>query len=236
MNPDSSKNIYVKPLYYLDYQSVKLIDEEFEIKWKLETLELEEKNKAIAKKKHDDQQLVLKDKKKSKNKNYLSEAILNKLSKVPDEIKRIIREFLPYDVRVSLLDDKFKYIIDQYHCKKAPSSMMLRSFLDYIATQPEFLRLLTRKEARHQIPYLTPRGFKWRQYSWEGLVNHPKLIYNKILWATEMSKIGNPKFAYKIMKTVTVFGSGCIEGRYRLSSTVFAKNYLTIEDLPNEYR
>lgn len=30
MNPDSSKNIYVKPLYYLDYQSVKLIDEEFD--------------------------------------------------------------------------------------------------------------------------------------------------------------------------------------------------------------
>jgi nucleoside-diphosphate-sugar epimerase len=30
MNPDSSNNIYVKPLYYLDFQSVKLIDEEFD--------------------------------------------------------------------------------------------------------------------------------------------------------------------------------------------------------------
>jgi nucleoside-diphosphate-sugar epimerase len=30
MNSDSSNNIYVKPLYYLDYQSVKLIDEEFD--------------------------------------------------------------------------------------------------------------------------------------------------------------------------------------------------------------
>jgi nucleoside-diphosphate-sugar epimerase len=30
MNPDSSNNIYVKPLYYLDYQSVKLINEEFD--------------------------------------------------------------------------------------------------------------------------------------------------------------------------------------------------------------
>jgi nucleoside-diphosphate-sugar epimerase len=30
MNPDSSNNIYVKPLYYLDYQTVKLIDEEFD--------------------------------------------------------------------------------------------------------------------------------------------------------------------------------------------------------------
>jgi len=30
MNPDSSKNIYVKPLYYLDHQSVNLIDEEFD--------------------------------------------------------------------------------------------------------------------------------------------------------------------------------------------------------------
>lgn len=30
MNPDSSNNIYVKPLYYLDYQSVKIIDEEFD--------------------------------------------------------------------------------------------------------------------------------------------------------------------------------------------------------------
>ena len=30
MNPDSSNNIYVKPLYYLDHQSVKIIDEEFD--------------------------------------------------------------------------------------------------------------------------------------------------------------------------------------------------------------
>lgn len=30
MNPDSSNNIYVKPLYYLDRQSVKIIDEEFD--------------------------------------------------------------------------------------------------------------------------------------------------------------------------------------------------------------
>lgn len=30
MNPDSSNNIYVKPLYYLDLQSVKIIDEEFD--------------------------------------------------------------------------------------------------------------------------------------------------------------------------------------------------------------
>ena len=30
MNPDSSNNIYVKPLYYLDHQSVKTIDEEFD--------------------------------------------------------------------------------------------------------------------------------------------------------------------------------------------------------------
>jgi nucleoside-diphosphate-sugar epimerase len=30
MNPDSSNNIYVKPLFYLDHQSVKLLDEEFD--------------------------------------------------------------------------------------------------------------------------------------------------------------------------------------------------------------
>jgi nucleoside-diphosphate-sugar epimerase len=30
MNPDSLNNIYVKPLYYLDYSSVKIIDEEFD--------------------------------------------------------------------------------------------------------------------------------------------------------------------------------------------------------------
>lgn len=30
MNPDSSNNIYVKPLYYIDHQSVKIIDEEFD--------------------------------------------------------------------------------------------------------------------------------------------------------------------------------------------------------------
>jgi len=211
----------------------KLIDEEFDIIRKMEGLELEEKNKVIAKNKDDEKRVILAEKKK--NKNYLSEGILKKLSTLPDEIKRIVCGFLPFNVRVNLLDDKFKSIITRYHnAKSLPSSNMLTAFLDYIATQPEFLGVLTRKEARHQIPSLTPRGFKWRHYSYDGLVNYPKLLYNKIIWATEMATSSNPKFAYKIMKTVIVFGN--IEGKYKISSTVKAKNYLTIEDLPREYR
>jgi hypothetical protein len=36
------------------------------------------------------------------------------------------------------------------------------------------------------------------------------------------------------MKTIIVFGE--VEGKYKISSTITAKNYLTIEDLPIEYR
>ena len=213
---------------------MKLVDEEFDIKWKMEALELEEKNKVIAKNKSDEQRLVLANTKK--NKNYFSESVLKKLSTLPDEIKRIVCEFLPFNVRVNLLEDKFKSIVTRYYtAKPLPKTTMLTAFLDYIATQPEFLGLLTRKEARHQIPSLTPRGMIWRHYYYCGEVSkYPKLLYNKILWATEMATIGNPKFAYKIMKTIIVFGE--VEGKYKVSPTVTAKNYLTIEDLPHEYR
>ena len=215
-----------------------IIDEEFDIKWKMEALELEEKNKAITKTKHDEQRGVLAEKKKNKTKDYFSERILNKLSKMPDEIKRIVCGFLSFSARVSLLDDNFKSIVHRYHHftnnNKHHNIDMLTAYLDYISTQPEFLGLLTRKEARHQIPSITPRGFKWRHYSWIGIANYPKLLYNRILWATEMAKTKNPKFAYKIMKTMIVFGS--VEGKYKVSSTVNPKNYLTIEDLPTEYR
>lgn len=213
---------------------IKLIDEELDIKIKMDTLELEEKNKVIAKKKSEEHQVVLKEKRK--NKNYLSEAILKKISGLPDEIKRIICSYMPFNVRAALLDDKFKSVVAHYHNKKVPySNPLLIAFLEYIATQPEFLGLLTRKEARHQIPSLTPRGFKWRHYSYCGELNkNPKLLYNKILWAVEMATFGNPKFAYKVMKTIIVFGG--VEGKYRISFSVKAKKYLTIEDLPAEYR
>ena len=227
-NAKAYKRLYKDKEYYN-----KLIDKEFDVKWKMEALELEEKNKTIAKNKKDEQRVVLTEKKK--NKSYFSESILKKLSVLPDEIKRIICGFLPFNVRVLMLEDKFKSIITRYHNEK-PSfrSNMLPAFLDYIATQPEFLGLITRKEARHQIPSLTPRGFKWRHYSHSELVSYPKLLYNKILWAAEMAKFGNPKFAHKIMKTIIVFGE--VEGKYKISSTITAKNYLTIEDLPIEYR
>ena len=210
----------------------KLIDEEVDIKIKIDTLELEEKNKVIAKKKSEEHRVVLKEKRK--NKNYFSESVLKKISVLPDEIKRIICSYMPFNVRAALLDDKFKSIIARYHSKKMPySNPMLVAFLDYIATQSEFLGLLTRKEARQQIPSLTPRGFSWRHYSYCGKVSR-KLLYNKILWAVEMATIGNPEFAYKIMKTIIVFGE--VEDKYRTSFYVSAKKYLTIEDLPVEYR
>jgi hypothetical protein len=214
----------------------KVVDEHFDIKWKMDALEVEDKVRTIEKQNHDEKRVVLKEKKKSKNPNYFSEKVLKRLSTMPDDIKRLVCEFMPFNVRVSLLNDKFTSIVTHYHSKKTvPDALMLTAFLDYIATQPEFLGLLPRKEARHQIPSLTPRGFKWRHYSCCGIEKpNLKLVYNKILWATEMAKVGNPEFAHKIMKTIVVFGS--VPGKYKLSSTVSAKNYLTLEDLPTEYR
>lgn len=202
------------------------------LKIKIKYLHQEGQLKLIEKEEKKIQKQVQREKRK--NPDYLSEEILKSVSKLPEEIKRIVCEYLPYNVRVALIEHQSKIIVKSFKGTKIElfKHFMFISFLERIATDPEFLRLLTMEEAREQIPLLTLYDER-TQYAYIGYTYSLKILKNKILWAMEMAKIGNPKFAYKIMKMLIVLGKSF---KYKPNFMVPARNELTIEDLPKEYR
>lgn len=161
--------------------------------------------------------------------------LLKKIQKMPYDVMLIIRSYLSYDVRVALIEDKFSSIMAK--CKGTYAPSMYVAFLNFTATCPEILYLLSRKEARHQIPSLTPRGYHWRHLTYCLSPKNGKplsqIIKNRILWLSKLAVKYNPELAYKIMKTIIVFGDN---NKFRVSNTVSSKRYLTIEDLPSSYR
>lgn len=164
-----------------------------------------------------------------------TQPILKKIQKMPNDVMILIRDYLPYNVRVCLIEDKFNSVMKK--CTGANTPEMFVAFLNYAATCPEFLYFLSRKEARRQIPSMTPRGYHWRHYTFClcNKTNKPitQLVKNKITWLSKYAKTNNPEFAYKIMKTIVVFGD---INKYKVSSIISPKRYLTIEDLPPSYR
>lgn len=209
-------------------KKAKVTDEYLDLRLKVDNNELQ---KNIAEIDKDEKQTKKLEKKSKKD----VQPILKKIQKMPYDVVLLIRDYLPYDVRVSLIDDKFNAVMAK--CKGANTPQMFVAFLNYAATCPEFLRLLGRKEARHQIPSITPRGYHWRHFTYclSRKTNKPmtQLVKNKINWISKLAKAGNPEFAYKMMKTVVVFGD--IE-RHRLVQDISSKRYLTLEDLPAKYR
>jgi len=199
-----------------------------------ETIELKQKINASRKKEK-------KVDKKHKN-NEDSEKLLTKIKRMPVEVMRLIIGYLSYHARVSIIKDRFTSVMDK--CKGLKPSPLFIAFLDYASTSPEFLSLLDRREARQQIDSLTPppvnswyREYQGKytcyEYSYHTRKSSTELIKNRITWIAELAQARNPKFAYKIMKTVIVLGD---LNRYKVSSTISPKRVLTIQDLPRKYR
>ena len=211
----------------------KVTDEILDMRLKINTIELEQNLAAV----NEEEKQV---KKATKAKKYtISDSLLKKIQKMPEDITRLIHSYLPYDVRVSLIRDSFNSVMN--NCRGPEPAYIFVSFLNYAATCPEFLPLLSRKEARHQIPSLTPRGYQWRAYTYcvcrKTGTPVTKLVKNKINWLVELAQASNPKFAYKVMKTIVVFGSDFSRIKSMpYSGTERAKRYLTIRDLPANYR
>lgn len=199
-----------------------------------ETIELKQKINASRKK----EKKV--DKKHQNNEDL--EKLLTKIKRMPVEVMRLIIGYLSYDARVSIIKDRFTSVMDK--CKGLKPSPLFIAFLDYASTSPEFLSLLDRREARQQINSLTPPPVNSWDYEYQGKYTYYKysyktrkspteLIKNRITWIAELAQTRNPKFAYKIMKTVIVLGD---LNRYKVSSTISPKRVLTIQDLPRKYR
>jgi hypothetical protein len=264
---DAEKSVKIseKRMHESSYKKRQLMLKIGNLKIKIKSLNQETQLKLIEKKEKKVQTQVQKEKRK--NPEYYSEEILKKILTLPEELKDIISAYLPYNVRVALVEKQFKLTIATFKSyrrndiqqqqleqqqqqqleqqqqqqleqqqleqegKEMYKHVMFMSFLERIATDPEFLCLLTRDEAYDQIPFLTSYDGR-NQYTYCGFTFSKKILKNKILWATEMAKIVNPKFAYKIMKMIIVLG---IPYKYKPNFTMFARNELTIEDLPKEY-
>jgi len=219
---------------------VKISDEIIDICLKIDTIELEQNLSVI----NEEEKQVKKAEKKAVKKlekKYIiiGDWFLFKIQRMPDDIKRLICGYLPYDVRASLIKDSFNNVMAK--CNGPEPAYIFISFLNYIGTCPEFLPLLSRKEARRQIPSLIERGYHWRTYTYcigrKTCKPITKLVKNKINWAVELAQAGNPEFAYKVMKTIIVFGSDFSRIKpMPFSGTERAKRYLTIQDLPPNYR
>jgi hypothetical protein len=205
----------------------KVTDEIVDMHIKIHSIELEQNLAAV----NQENQVT-----KILKKTFISDQLLKKIQKMPADIMLLIRDYLPYTVRISLINDSFNNVMAK--CKGPEMPQLFESFLNYTATCPEFLPLIGRKEAKQQIPALIPRGLYWRTYTYCkcSKTNQPiaKLVKNKIRWAVELAKAGNPEFAYKVMKTVVIFGGNLM--RNRPSASVSSKRYLTIQDLPSNYR
>ena len=219
---------------FMDYDLDKISCDMYDLQLHKETVELKQKINASRKKEK-------KVDKKHKN-NEDSEKLVTKIKLMPVEVMRLIIGYLSYDARVSIIKDRFTSVMDK--CKGLKPSPLFIAFLDYASTSPEFLPLLNRTEARQQINSLTPPPVNSWDYEYQGKYTYYKysyktrkssteLIKNRITWIAELAQARNPKFAYKIMKTVIVLGD---LNRYKVSSTISPKRVLTIEDLPPSYR
>jgi hypothetical protein len=238
----SNSDEYNKLIRKYDYVQGERKKKEIDLSVMRESLELEQKIYASRK---EEKQIAKKGKK-----NEDSDSLLKKIQKMPQDVMLLIRDYLPYDVRVSLIKDRFNIVMNKckggkkapqnYECMGANAPRLFVWLLDYAATCPEFLPLLTREEARLQIPTLTPMGSEWKVYTYcepkRTYTSDPidTVVKNKINWLVELAQENNPKFAYKVMKTTIVLCSNLRKNK--CSYTVNPKRTLTVEDLPLNYR
>ena len=144
---------------------------------------------------------------KGKGKGKKREPILDKINKLPKDMVLLIGEYLPYSVRIELLESTKKTSLT---LTKMPYTMMYM-LLNIICTDKDFINLLTYEEAIKQIPKLPNESGE--------LVINPlyKPFYLKdfgcdisrdiklrIKYIIHLAKEANAKFAYNIMKLIRV--------------------------------
>lgn len=165
--------------------------------------------------------------KKIIKKGLFTEQILSGITKMPEDIVRLIGQFLPVNVWNELLKVNLKKMLIKV---KPINEYILR----YISTTPDVLHILPRDEARNHISHYNGefnRNYRPLWYS-ATKVEFRNLLLRKII---NMSMQKRPTFAYKLFKMITVFAS------YRkvAVNTQHIQQFrqsLVETDLPAEYR
>lgn len=132
------------------------------------------------------------------------EPILEKINKLPEDIVRIIGEYVPYSVRIELLESRQKTstLLNKMTCD------MSHMFLGIICTEPDFLKMLSPEEAMKQMPLIYDEyGEIVRNLNYSPFYgrNYKHAQYNyRIRHILNLAKEVNPKFVYKIMKMIRI--------------------------------
>uniref|UniRef100_A0A6C0E2B9 Uncharacterized protein n=1 Tax=viral metagenome TaxID=1070528 RepID=A0A6C0E2B9_9ZZZZ len=135
------------------------------------------------------------------------EPILSRINKLPEDVVKIIGEYLTFNVRIELLESlqKTSTILNKM------SPQMTHMFLCIICTSQEFVNLLPPEEAKRQIPTIhNEHGdlvqnpvfapFYGRSRT-NGYYVQEKI---RIRYILNIAKEVNPQFVYHIMKTMRI--------------------------------
>jgi len=138
---------------------------------------------------------ALKKEKKGLKRGQKLEPILDKIALLPDEIIRIIRDFMPYEVKNALLESKTHIfpLLNTLHEK------CLHIFLINMCMDKTILTLMSQDEAAQQIRVLG--GSRNPTYNPYWRCKSKKEMKYKIKNIINIAKEINPKFAYELLST-----------------------------------
>lgn len=164
---------------------------------------------------------------KKLNKGQFSDPLLDKISRLPEDVVYFISTFLPddvvYDVRVRELENRkpTKSLLNR--CDDGLKNRILLHF----SRKPEFLSTIPYQEAVEQVRVIGGEvNNSWSPYYWTW---NNSMQNVKILHLIDMAKASNPKFAYEILRWFHVLIDP--KKKYSYEYNVFQHRELTEEDL-----
>jgi len=140
------------------------------------------------------------EKKKLSKRKDTPDSILTNLNYMPEDVVRIIGEFLPYTIRIFLLESRrpINSILNKL------SAQVLRESLVIICITPDFLRLLPYEEAMKEILMYDGEELNPSYNPLCKFGDTLKEVKTKFKYIINLAKERNPKFAYNILKTIHI--------------------------------
>jgi hypothetical protein len=160
-------------------------------------------------------------------KGQVSDPLLQKINRLPEDVVNFISTFLPddvvFDIRVRDLEKRKATKSLLSRCEPELKARILTRF----STVPEFLSLLPWEERYIQIREIDGEvNPSWNPYYW---IWCDSMLNVKILNLINMAKASNPKFAYEILRWVHILIDPT--KKYKLKYNFYQHRTLTDNDL-----
>ena len=141
---------------------------------------------------------------KQLEKKGVQDTLLKSICRLPEDMVKIIESFIPEDEIYSLKVRSLESQVNTNVLIKCCDVNLQKLFLKHISFTREFLGILPTEEERIKEIYRLENGQSNREYNPYSSVYYTKEASYKILHVIEMAKIGNPKFAYNILKKIHI--------------------------------